>query len=258
VNTIRDAGLLGWVVDSCDDAIVSKDLNGIIASWHTSAERIFGYTAIEVIGKPISILAVPDRANEMSEILNKIKSTYFDSPDTHWFKRRMSTTSTSEQDAATGRFTNSYVSSALDNFGLPAGRFSWLMSRMTRHGFSCRKHIVRYVFGNNAAGSDHRTGANAHTGKNERPATDPNIRADGDWFAELLLTTELSVRGVHGRQNLGTRTKESKISNLDRADIEHDTVEIEKDAFTEFDIATVVTEEGRLHPYGITALPQKL
>ncbi|HYZ87234.1 MAG TPA: PAS domain S-box protein, partial [Bryobacteraceae bacterium] len=65
--------LLAAIVESSDDAIISKDLNGIIRSWNKAAERIFGYTADEVIGKPISILAVPDCIQEMPEILARIQ-----------------------------------------------------------------------------------------------------------------------------------------------------------------------------------------
>ncbi|HEX4808296.1 MAG TPA: PAS domain S-box protein [Bryobacteraceae bacterium] len=64
---------LSAIVESSDDAIVSKDLNGIITSWNRSAERVFGYTAAEVIGKPVSILAAPERLDEMPNILNQIR-----------------------------------------------------------------------------------------------------------------------------------------------------------------------------------------
>lgn len=64
---------LAAIVENSDDAIVSKDLNGIVTSWNRGAERIFGYTAAEMIGKPIATLAPPDRINEMPEILNKIR-----------------------------------------------------------------------------------------------------------------------------------------------------------------------------------------
>lgn len=64
---------LAAIVESSDDAIISKDLSGNITSWNKGAERIFGYTADEVIGKPISMLAVADRVNEMPEILSQIK-----------------------------------------------------------------------------------------------------------------------------------------------------------------------------------------
>ena len=56
-----------------DDAIVSKDLDGVIRSWNSGAERLFGYTAQELIGKPITILIPPGRPNEELEILERIK-----------------------------------------------------------------------------------------------------------------------------------------------------------------------------------------
>src|SRR5262249_42254509 len=53
--------------------IISKDLNGIIASWNKGAEKLFGYTAAEVIGKPVTILIPPDRADEELHILERIR-----------------------------------------------------------------------------------------------------------------------------------------------------------------------------------------
>jgi PAS domain S-box-containing protein len=71
---LETAGLhLAAIVESSEDAIISKDLNGNITSWNRGAERTFGYTAAEVIGKPVSMLAAPDRLDEMPEILSKIK-----------------------------------------------------------------------------------------------------------------------------------------------------------------------------------------
>jgi PAS domain S-box-containing protein len=63
---------LASVVESSHDAIVSKDLNGIITSWNGSAERLFGYRAEEVIGKPITILFPEDRHDEERVILERI------------------------------------------------------------------------------------------------------------------------------------------------------------------------------------------
>jgi PAS domain S-box-containing protein len=69
----RAALLLGAIVNSSDDAIISKDLNGIITSWNISAERLFGYTAEEAVGQPVTILIPPDRLNEEPEILRRLK-----------------------------------------------------------------------------------------------------------------------------------------------------------------------------------------
>ncbi len=63
---------LAAIVESSDDAIVSKDLNGIIKSWNRGAERIFGYTAEEIVGKHISILAAPGRVDEIPDILRRL------------------------------------------------------------------------------------------------------------------------------------------------------------------------------------------
>jgi PAS domain S-box-containing protein len=61
------------VVENSSDAIITKDLNSIITSWNKSAERIFGYTADEVIGKPVTILFPPDHINEETEIVKRIR-----------------------------------------------------------------------------------------------------------------------------------------------------------------------------------------
>jgi len=55
-------------VESSQDAIIGKDLNGIVTSWNRGAEQIFGYTEAEMLGKPISKLAAPERADEMPRI----------------------------------------------------------------------------------------------------------------------------------------------------------------------------------------------
>jgi two-component system CheB/CheR fusion protein len=64
---------LASIVDSSDDAIISKDLNSIITSWNGGAERLFGYTSDEVIGKPVTILIPPDRIEEEPKILERIR-----------------------------------------------------------------------------------------------------------------------------------------------------------------------------------------
>jgi PAS domain S-box-containing protein len=64
---------LAAIVESSDDAIVSKDLNGIIMSWNKGAERIFGYTAQEAIGQSITMLIPPDRPDEEPGILARIR-----------------------------------------------------------------------------------------------------------------------------------------------------------------------------------------
>ena len=66
--------LLASIVESSDDAIVSKDLNGIINSWNRGAEELFGYTAEEVIGKSITILIPEGRHDEEPAILARIRS----------------------------------------------------------------------------------------------------------------------------------------------------------------------------------------
>ena len=65
--------MLASIVESSDDAIVSKSLDGIITSWNTGAERVFGYTADEAIGQPITIVIPQDRQGEEREILTRIR-----------------------------------------------------------------------------------------------------------------------------------------------------------------------------------------
>jgi PAS domain S-box-containing protein len=69
----RAALLLSAIIDSSDDAIISKDLNGVVTSWNKGAERLFGYTAAEMIGQPIVILIPMDRRDEEPEILRRLR-----------------------------------------------------------------------------------------------------------------------------------------------------------------------------------------
>jgi PAS domain S-box-containing protein len=64
---------LAAIVESSDDAIVSNDLNGIITSWNGGAERIFGYLAEEIIGKPIALLIPSDHQDEEEAIIGRIR-----------------------------------------------------------------------------------------------------------------------------------------------------------------------------------------
>jgi PAS domain S-box-containing protein len=61
------------IVESSDDAIIAKDLNGIITNWNRGAHRLFGYTSDEAIGKPIEMLIPLDRKDEEPDILRRIR-----------------------------------------------------------------------------------------------------------------------------------------------------------------------------------------
>ena len=65
---------LAQIVESSDDAIVSKDLNGIIQSWNAAAERMFGYTADEAIGQSIRMIIPDDRQAEEDYVLGQIRA----------------------------------------------------------------------------------------------------------------------------------------------------------------------------------------
>jgi PAS domain S-box-containing protein len=64
---------LAAIVESSDDAIASKDLNGIVTSWNRSAEKLFGYKAEEIIGKPITMIIPPELHKDEQVILSKIR-----------------------------------------------------------------------------------------------------------------------------------------------------------------------------------------
>jgi PAS domain S-box-containing protein len=64
---------LAAVVQSSDDAIISKTLDGTITSWNRGAEKVFGYSAEEAVGKPMAVLLPPERAEEESAILARIR-----------------------------------------------------------------------------------------------------------------------------------------------------------------------------------------
>ena len=64
---------LAAIVESSDDAIISKNLDGVVTSWNRAAERMFGYSADEMIGQPITRLMPPDRVHEGQRILERIR-----------------------------------------------------------------------------------------------------------------------------------------------------------------------------------------
>src|SRR3546814_12024525 len=69
----RDARRLAAIVESSDDAILAKDLDGTIMSWNAGAERLFGFTEDEAIGRPVTILLPEERLDEEPEILRRIR-----------------------------------------------------------------------------------------------------------------------------------------------------------------------------------------
>ena len=68
-----DRAYLATLVESSGDAIVGKDLDGVVISWNAGAERLFGYTAAEAIGRPITFLFPPDRQDEEPAILERLR-----------------------------------------------------------------------------------------------------------------------------------------------------------------------------------------
>jgi PAS domain S-box-containing protein len=74
-RTRRDeiAYFLASIVDTCDDAILTIDLDSIVTSWNAAAERLYGYTGEEAIGKPTAMLIPPNRRDEEPAILERIK-----------------------------------------------------------------------------------------------------------------------------------------------------------------------------------------
>ena len=70
----REAFRLAAIVSSSDDAIISKDLNGIVLTWNRGAERIFGYTSEEAVGKSITMIIPQERLDEETHVLSRIRA----------------------------------------------------------------------------------------------------------------------------------------------------------------------------------------
>ena len=73
VMTQLESRRLAAIVESSEEAIIGKNLDGIITNWNKGAKRIYGYSAEEVIGQPVSILTPPERSNETLQIMERLK-----------------------------------------------------------------------------------------------------------------------------------------------------------------------------------------
>jgi PAS domain S-box-containing protein len=92
---------LASIVESSDDAIITKDRDGIITSWNPAAERMYGYSAEEAIGRPISILIPEHRAGEERRILERVlageRVDHYESERVHRSGRLLSARSASRR-----------------------------------------------------------------------------------------------------------------------------------------------------------------
>src|SRR5438034_4784506 len=72
-RTHETQSFLASLVECCDDAIIGETLQGTVVSWNAGAERLFGYTASEIMGGPVSLLVPPYRPAEQPGILDQLK-----------------------------------------------------------------------------------------------------------------------------------------------------------------------------------------
>jgi PAS domain S-box-containing protein len=72
-QTEQVRGELAAIVESSEDAIISEDLQGIVTSWNKGAERLYGYVAEEMVGKPVSVLHPPDHSDELPDFLERLR-----------------------------------------------------------------------------------------------------------------------------------------------------------------------------------------
>ena len=73
-QAVKNAELIAAVVEYSDDAIVGSTLKGVITSWNPAAERMYGYSSKEIIGRSGRVLAAPDRADQMDAVLGRTKA----------------------------------------------------------------------------------------------------------------------------------------------------------------------------------------
>jgi PAS domain S-box-containing protein len=72
-QTETKAAFLASLVQSCDDAIIGNTLEGTVVSWNAAAERLYGYNAVEMIGRSLAVLSLPHRPDETPEVMERIK-----------------------------------------------------------------------------------------------------------------------------------------------------------------------------------------
>src|SRR2546421_2211284 len=88
MSSYADAYRLAAIVATSDDAIISKDLNGVVQSWNAAAERMFSYTAGEVVGRSITLIIPPERLSEEQEVLSRIRSGHSVEHYETWRRRK--------------------------------------------------------------------------------------------------------------------------------------------------------------------------
>src|SRR5665647_2851986 len=73
-QAVEEAQLIAAVVEFSDDAIIGSTLGGIVTSWNPAAERLYGYSSEEIVGKPAETVTPKDRPEEMKDVLAKVKA----------------------------------------------------------------------------------------------------------------------------------------------------------------------------------------